>query len=233
MIRIGCVTTSVLAFSLAMSSMATAQQGGVSPFGWQQNSLGQSIYWIMTPQIQKELEMVSDQVDRLKQAQVDSQQRLREAYQQLGEVPAEDRQAKYLEIYRQANEATEKQVRKILLPHQIDRLRQILLQQRLAQLQWGSAAAITDEVVVEELGITEAQQKQLRERERELRQEIQKKTREFYQKLQDESREKMLEVLTSAQRRRLDALTGEKFQWQTTWPQGGGGTGGKSPVQAK
>jgi hypothetical protein len=172
--------------------------------------------------MQKELEIVPEQLDKLREVQKESQTRLQDAYRKLTDVPAEERQAKYMEVYREHNEETEKQVIDILLPQQIKRLKQILLQQRLAQLQWGGAAAFQSAEVAEALGITDEQRQKLQEKELELRKEIQEKTQAFYKQLQEESREKMLEVLTIEQRRRLEGLVGEKYEWQQqSWQQQG------------
>jgi Spy/CpxP family protein refolding chaperone len=94
------------------------------------------------------------------------------------------------------------------------RLSQIVLQMKLAQAGYGSTQALAAGDVADELGITDEQRAQLKEKEQEVMQEMREKLQEFQKKLQEESREKLLGVLTPAQRRSLDAMVGEKFQWQ-------------------
>jgi hypothetical protein len=219
MFRASLVSACLLALLFWGPASATAQQGGGAN-AWQ-NSFAQSVYWLQTPQIQKELEIVPEQIERLRAVQQDSITHIREAYGKLTDVPAEERQARYYDILREQNEETERQLLEILLPQQIKRLKQILLQQRLAQLQWGGAAAFQTAEVAEALNITAEQREQLQQTEQQLRQEFQEKTQAFYKQLQDESREKLLNVLTIEQRRRLEALVGEKFEWQRTTLQPG------------
>jgi hypothetical protein len=205
-------------FALALSSYARAQARPVQPYVPQT----QSLQWLITPQIQKELEIVPEQKEQLDKLSRESQAKMAEAYKGLSEVPAEERQSKYYELLRESTEATEKEVRKVLLPIQIKRLQQIVLQMKLQQLQWGMAAGFASDELADELKITDEQRAEFQKKEKELREEIQKKTQEFYKKLQEESREKLMDVLTPEQKQKLAALTGPKFEWKYANPQGGG-----------
>jgi hypothetical protein len=205
---------------LAIPQVAKAQGDGRPVQAWAQQA--QSLQWLMTPQIQKELEIVPEQKERLDKISRESQAKLAEAYKALNELPVEERQSKYYELLRESYEGTEKQVREVLLPIQIKRLQQIVLQMKLQQLQWGMAAGFTSDELAAELKITDEQREEFQKKEKELREEIQKKTQEFYKKMQEESREKLMEVLTPEQRAKLAALTGPKFEWKYDYPQQGG-----------
>jgi hypothetical protein len=174
----------------------------------------QSLYLLLTPQMQKELEIVPEQQEQLEKLKTKSHTQLTESYKKIQDVPVEERQAKYLEVLREVGEETEKEVRDILLPMQIKRLRQIALQTKLQQMQWGGAQALLADELAEELDITAEQKAKFAETEKELREEIQRKTQEFYKQLQDESRTKLLEVLTPEQRRKLEGLSGPKYEWK-------------------
>ena len=104
----------------------------------------------------------------------------------------------------------------MLLAHQLDRLRQIMLQMKLRSAGYGSASALSGEDVSEALGLTEEQKEQLRKKEEEVRADMQEKTQEFYNKLREESRDKLLGVLTEAQRKKLRDLMGDEYEWQPT-----------------
>lgn len=196
---------------LALATSAAGQAQSSRPWV---NPQGESLYLLMTPQLQKELEIVPEQKERLAKISQESQARLREAYKKVAELPAEERQEKYLDVMREMGEATEKEVRDVLLPMQVHRLRQILIQTKLMQLQWGGANAFLHTELAEELQITDEQKRAFAEKEKEVREEIRRKTAEFHKQMQEEMRTKMMGVLTPEQRRQLDALTGPKYEWK-------------------
>jgi len=191
--------------------------------GWAYaNPMGQSLQYLLYPQIQSELDLLPDQKAALDKIRADMTARLQDAYKEFKDVAPMERQAKYLEVYGRIGADTDKRVAEVLLPHQTKRIRQIALQMRLANSGYGSATALNSDDVAKELNITPDQIEALKKRETELRQEIQEKTREFYKKLTEESREKLLSVLTAAQREKLNELQGEKFELNPYAPQGAG-----------
>jgi hypothetical protein len=194
-----------------------AQAGGRPVQPWMPQT--QFLQWLAAPQIQKELEIVPEQKEKLDKISRESQTKMAEAYKSLSDVPAEERQSKYYELLRESYESSEKQVREVLLPIQVKRLQQIVLQMKLQQMQWGMASTFASDELAAELNITDEQREAFQKKEKEVREEIQKKTQEFYKKLQDESREKLLEVLTPEQKAKLSALTGPKFEWKNENPQ--------------
>jgi hypothetical protein len=132
-----------------------------------------------------------------------------------GDLKPEERTNKYYGVMNKLGDEIAKEVEKILLPHQIKRLKQIMTQTRLRQLGYGGGAAILcGGELAKELGITDEQREQL-QKEGEVRQDLQDKTQESYKNLQEKSREKICTVLTPAQRKRLDELIGERFEWKS------------------
>jgi Spy/CpxP family protein refolding chaperone len=207
------------ALLLCIPPLALAQAGRAAPAAqpWGGNTLAQAIYWLSYDQMVQELDILPDQKEQLDKLRLGAQTRMSEAYKSIDfkDVPPERRSAKYNEVIQRVNEETAKEVEKILLPHQIRRLKQIMTQTRLAQLGYGGgAAALGGDELAAELGLTDEQLAELKKKEEEVRQDLQKKTQEFYKKLQEESREKMFSVLTAAQRKKLDELIGEKFEWK-------------------
>jgi type I restriction-modification system DNA methylase subunit len=158
--------------------------------------------------------------------------KMRETYKSFGDLDPGERQKKYYEAYKVLGEETENRVREVLLAHQLDRLRQIMLQMKLRGAGYGSASALSGDDVAGALGLTDEQKEQLRQKEQEVRAEMQAKTQEFYKKLREEGREKLLEVLTEAQRKKLQDLMGEKYEWQSArWQAGQGGAAGNVRIK--
>lgn len=213
-------------FAVAVSATFVQAQVVVQPGGaggdarWAYASpMGQTLTWLLYPQIQGELDLVPDQKAAIDKIRTEMNTKLQESYKELKDVDPVERQKKYYEMYVKLGAETDKRVDEVLLPHQLKRVRQIGLQMKLANSGYGSAAAFNSDDVAKELGITPEQIEELKKREAELRQEIQEKTREFYKKLNEESREKLMSVLTSAQRQKLKELEGEKFEFKQQVPQ--------------
>lgn len=188
---------------------------------WSGNTLSQAIYWLANDQMVNELDMLPDQKEKLDKLRSEVQTKTTDAYKSINfnDLKPEERTGKYYEVINKIGDDTAKEVEKILLPHQIKRLKQIMTQTKLQQLGYGGGAAVLGgDELAKELGITDEQREELRKKEEEVRQELQKKTQEFYKKLQEESREKIFSVLTPAQRKKLDELMGEKFEWKYQQP---------------
>ncbi|WP_425617701.1 hypothetical protein NA78x_001384 [Anatilimnocola sp. NA78] len=173
---------------------------------------GQSLQWLVGPQMEKELDIVPDQRDAIQKLRVESQAKIRKLYD-LSIADPQERMKKYNEAAKALAEETDKKVADILLPHQLKRLKQIAFQMQFQQGAYG-ANPLTGDQLASELNITEEQKVQLQEAQKKALQEMQEKTQAFYKQLQEEQREKILSVLTPEQRRKLEELTGEQFQWQ-------------------
>ena len=137
-------------------------------------------------------------------------------FQQMRDLSPEERRARFDEIRTQFEKMrtdAEARLEKILLPHQLERLKQIELQGRLQQ---GGAAALSGGQLAEALGLTPEQQDQLRQKAEEVQQEMQQKIVQ----LRAEAREKLLEVLTPEQRAKLESMMGDQFDLPDRGPRG-------------
>lgn len=156
--------------------------------------------------IQKDIELVPEQRDQLKELDEAFAKRMKE---QLAEMRAggfaPDRSKAIGETMKKMAEEKQAAVRQILLPHQIDRLQQISLQSRMKNS--GASGVLADKKLAEELGITEEQQEKIRKRAEELAKELQAKI----EALREETREELLQELTAGQREKLAKMIGEKF----------------------
>jgi Spy/CpxP family protein refolding chaperone len=166
--------------------------------------------------VQKELELVDDQIEKLNALREKSGEGMRELFSGLRDLSEEERREKFAELretMEQRQKDAEAELNNILLPQQRDRLKQLTFQM---QNRFGGGGAIGGRIA-EELGITEEQREKLRTRERELMAEVDKKTRE----LRAEARAELLKELTPEQQAKYKELVGEQFDF----PQGAGGFG--------
>lgn len=148
--------------------------------------------------VQKELELVDDQLEQLNKLRETSGQEMRDMFSGLRDLPREEMGPKMAELMREAQAKTKKALDEILLPHQSERLGQLVVQW---QLQGGGLAQ--SEEVAKELGISDEQRDQLRTKARELERALRKKLTED-----------LLKELTPEQQAKYKELVGEPFEFQ-------------------
>lgn len=172
--------------------------------------------------VKKDLGITDDQIKKLEEYQAKTREEMRNAFQGLRDLSAEERTAKFQELQKKATEASAAAEKEILLPKQIERLKQISVQSRLNR---GSTSdALASEELAKELGITEAQKEALKKAQEEADAEMQA----GMAKLREASRQKILSVLTADQQAKLKSLTGETIQFSRGGGRGGpGATGGR------
>lgn len=181
----------------------------------------------MRDEVQQELQLVDEQKDKVRAITDDMRTKMRD---QLRDVfnpgqnqnqSDEDRRARFAEIrtkMESLNADMEKQLEKVLLPHQLERLKQIQLQ---SQVQQRGASALTSGDVAKALNLSDEQREKLEKRAAEVQDDLQKQIRQ----LQADARKKMLDVLTSDQRAQLDKMMGQQFDLPD--PNFGGGFRGR------
>lgn len=215
---------------LVATSVATAQeqQGGQRPRGPRNFGLGgggfgfiggggsdNGMWLLRMDQVQKELELVGEQKDKLIKIAENTASKMRELYSGLRDLSAEDRAARFAELREKTTKLTEdarKQVDEVLLPNQRDRLKQIGLQMRL---RGSTSAALANKALTDALNLTDEQIEKLRQTEQEANEELTKKTEE----LRKEVHEKVLSVLTPEQREKLKSMLGDQFDFQSQFGQ--------------
>jgi Spy/CpxP family protein refolding chaperone len=194
---IAVVVVSLLA-TVAMSQRVQVRrlgQGGQPVIG---NVGIPGMYMLGTEKVQKKLELVDEQKQKLQDIAKKYREQVREAWSGWQEVPADKRQAKMTEIREKTKKLAE-QARKdaegVLLKHQLDALKELVFRSR-AQYSLQNAR------VQQEIGLDEAQRTKLRELRNQLQERI--------QELNAEMLDKALEVLTPEQRKKL-----EDASWQS------------------
>lgn len=119
---------------------------------------------------------------------------------------------KIKEMIAKQQEESEEKLKDLLLPHQLKRLQQVSHQVRMKNS--GALNALTQGKLKEELGLTEEDVDNLKEKSK----SIQKKLEEDIAKLRAKAKEKLLGELSAKQKRKLEELMGDEFEYkQTDW----------------
>jgi Spy/CpxP family protein refolding chaperone len=194
--------------------------GGGPGFGGRFGGGMGSMMILRNEQIQKELEIVDDQLQELEAIG----EEMRDSFQGFRDMSEDERADRMREI----TADFEKRVNEVLLPHQQKRLKQITAQFQ-ARGREGVTGALTEGNLADELKITEEQREKLRKVGEEARAEMDEKMR----KLREEMEQKILAVLTDEQRSQYKELMGEPFEMDMRQMfqgrggrDGGGGRGG-------
>jgi Spy/CpxP family protein refolding chaperone len=210
---------------LANSGETFAQGGGFrGGFGGGGGVLG----LLYRDDVRQDLQLVDEQQEKVdslaEEIRTELQDEMREMFRGMQDLSDEERQQQFEKIrsrMEEVNANAEKRLKKVLLPHQFDRLKQIDVQMRVQQQ---GAGALTSGALAETLDLTDSQRKRLEERAAEVEQELQEKISQ----LRIEARKKLLDVLTGEQRAKLESLMGDDFAATDPAPGFGrrGGRGG-------
>ena len=243
MTRLLTVCVAALALT-ASTAWAQPGRGPGGPMGGMMGGQGMGLMLLANAQVQKELELVDDQKAKIKELSDKLQADMREAFSGMRDLSAEERQKKMEELRKKGEEritSLQKDVDKILLPHQQKRLKQI-------RFQTLGDRALSDAEIIKELGITDEQKSKIEAIAKESREANQKlfegirdvpqaerqakmaELREKTDKARKEAQDKTLGILTDAQKAKLKELKGAEFKidWQQMRP--GGGRGGNAPA---
>jgi Spy/CpxP family protein refolding chaperone len=217
---------------VSMNSAAFGQRGrggfGGGGFGGPPGG-GNGLDLLNDENVRKELDLVDDQVSKLQDIREKIGQDMRSAFEgfdfrSLGELSQEEREARMAPIREKMEKVTadsQKQIDSVLLPHQRERLKQIVVQQNLRRQ--GTSDALTRGALADELKITPEQIEALRAKQEEVQEELRKEMAQ----LQAEARDKVLSVLTPEQRAKLNSLMGNPIEFAPPQFGGPGGFGGR------
>jgi len=172
-------------------------------------------------QVQKELDVNSEQKTQIKKVSDSYRSELRELFSGLQGVPAEERAEKFAELQSKRQElaaAAEKKLAAVLKEDQIQRLKEIGIQvlgsRTLVRDEIAKALDLSKEQRVKIQGVIESEQK----RSLQLFQDAQSgkiersELREKFSDLRKEIRTEALDVLTKEQKEKFETMKGEKFQ---------------------
>jgi hypothetical protein len=151
--------------------------------------------------VRSELEMVDEQYEELKKLNAQIQQRLAE---QISNLDLSDRKNLASRLH-DMREQARAELNSLLLPHQVDRLRQIRLQNQLRH--HSLADVLGSEPLKTLLEISDAQSRELREAERQIEEELAKEIA----RLREKARDRLLSRLKPRQRSNLKQMLGDSF----------------------
>jgi len=154
-----------------------------------------SIRWLYMESVKKDLELVEEQTQKINKIRTDLQKEMSEMYKKTSGLSREERMKQYREMNEELAEKIENQIKEVLLPEQLARLKEVALQMKLRSY-YGLGQALSGDDLVESLDISERQKKELLKVQQEVQQEIRQKTMEFNNKIRAEAQEKILKVLS-------------------------------------
>jgi Spy/CpxP family protein refolding chaperone len=242
---LGLSIAAVLALAANLQAQGPGGPGGPGGFG--RGGMGGPggggyLRLLQNEKVQKEIELVADQKQKLEALAKEAQEARRAKMGDMSKLSREEMQKKMEEVGKEMQEEvqkTQKKVEEILLPHQVERVKQIQLQ---SQLEMMPGMTLASPEVVKGLDLTEDQQAKIKtineeamkamgdmrpgggrpatDEEREKR----KKAREEMDTKRKENNTKLMDVLTAEQKEKLEKMKGPKFD--VTSLGGPGGPGG-------
>lgn len=178
-------------------SMAQRGPGGGRGFGG-----GGAMGLLGNEAVAKELELVDDQKQKLRDMQQEFGDQMREMFTGGQDMSREERREK---MQKMAEDMQDK-VNSVLLPNQQDRLKQIAFQMEVRR--GGTASPQSIEAIAQRLELSDDEKEKLLARAEEVRQSLQKKMAEANQAAMDE----LLSVLSSGQQEKFKTMAGEMVE---------------------
>jgi Spy/CpxP family protein refolding chaperone len=238
--RVCAMVLAVAAIAMfASSALAQPRPGGPGGFGGPGGGQGGWMTLLQSEAVQKELKLLDDQKADLKKIADELQAKMREQFSGMRDLDQEKRAAKMEELRKtgaaQVAELQKKIGKEILTESQVARVKQIWLQVQ-------GVRALSNAEVAADLGLSDAQKKQVEDIQAAARAEMQKLfagARDMSQEERTQAREKMTAsqkqveekltgVLTADQKAKFEKAKGEKFDTdQLRQGRGPGGRGGR------
>ncbi len=217
---VALVCTAAVVFT-ANSAMAQGPGGRGPGGGFGGPGGGGDLFGLLNNEsVQKELEVVPSQLDDIRELGQDMRESMREMFQGMRNA-SEDERREMFDKLRTAREDMEKDLEKVLMPAQLQRLKQIQVQQ---QSRGRGGVSFSNPRIAEALGLTEAQLADMRDKAEELQTEM----REKIEELRKQADEELLQMLTPEQQKKWKEMMGDPFEMeQQRGGFQGGGRGGQ------
>ena len=191
------------------------------PVGWTANEYGtngSTLGLLSNKAIRADLEMVDSQYEELQDLSSKIQER---AAEQVRGLDFSNRDDLVSQIRRIRAEAAD-DLNAVLLPHQLDRLKQIRMQALLQRR--GLVDVLTSNPVKSDLEITDQQSNDLKEFEKVVQEDLAKEIA----KLQEKARDRLLSKLNPSQKKQAEEMIGDAFVFKNEGnKQAAGGKKGK------
>ena len=177
------------------------------PVGWTASEYGadgSTLGMLADADVRSDLEMLEDQYKQLQELNAEIQQR---AADQIRELDFSDRKNLVSRI-KSIRESAVSDLNDVLLPHQVERLNQIRMQSLLRRRSF--IDILTSDPVKTKLEITEEQSTDLKQKEKEVEEELQREIA----KLRERAREKLLSSLKQPQKDAVEKMFGETYEFK-------------------
>ena len=177
--------------------------------------------------VRKELDLVDEQISKLREITEKMQEDTRAQFQgfdfgSLRDLSEDERTARFAEMRKKGEEvaaAAQKDIDAVLLPHQRERLKQLVVQW---QMRGSVEQALRTGPLGEELGVTAEQKEKIEAKQ----DEVQAAMNEKIAKLRQEAQEELISVLNPDQQAKLKGMIGAPFTFsQPQFGRGGDGRG--------
>lgn len=155
------------------------------------------------PNVRADLEIVDDQYHELQRLNAEIQERTGRELRALDFGNQKD----LVERIHAIRERATSDVNALLLPHQLERLKQLRLQSRLRQR--SLVDLLTNDPLRSELEITDQQAEDLREEAKQIEEDLAKEIA----RLRSEARDRLLSRLNPSQKSRVENMIGDAFQF--------------------
>ena len=193
----------------SFSSDSMAPMGLPPMMGLGSHVPSDSMGMLRLPQFEKELELVEDQLQQIRELQQEMQKKTGEIFRSSAQLGGGSDMGQIMrEAQKAIREQTEQKLAQILLPHQMKRMKQLKVQLLLRNQ---GARALTGDEMAAALKITDEQKAELAEKQREAQKTLQKKIQQLREQMQ---RDVMEDVLTPQQLKKLEQLSGDKYDVQ-------------------
>jgi hypothetical protein len=181
-------------------------RGGPGP-GPQLEAVFGAMELLRRPDIRKELELLDSQIQDLETAAEQMRERVREEMEPFRDLDAAARRQQLPQAFARLRQDIDDALSKVLLPHQMKRLGQLEMQQRMRR--FGLMGAFQGQLT-EKLQITDEQREQLRAKAEKLEVEMREKIAEIRRQAQQE----LMDVLTPQQQAMIQDLLGDPFEFE-------------------
>ena len=204
----GVLGTSVMSFQsadLGDAPMFFEPMVGGAAMGF--DVAGSDFSLLNNESVQKDLNLVDGQLERIEEINKDFSEQMREKMKEFRDEEGRfniDGAKGFGELIADLKNRQQEEINSILLPNQQDRLKQVARQMKMQQM--GSEKALT-KMLAEELGITSEQHQRIKDKSKQLRDDLNKKIAE----LKANAKKELMGELTKEQRSKLEELLGDEF----------------------
>lgn len=183
---------------------------GTSGGSWSYGNPNGNLNHLNDPSVMKDLELVEEQISKIGEIRSDYNKQRQEMWTELAKVrKAKDKQRmkavqeSVADLPTKQNEA----MSDVLLPHQLDRIKQVSRQIQMQNM-GGASSAFQHGQLAKELEITDEQKKKLAEIQKQMNEDIVAKSNE----IRAAAKKRALDQLTAQQKSKFQELTGEEFK---------------------